>query len=89
MNGEFVLFLGKRALETALLLSAPALAVALLVGFVTALFQAVTSIRDMTLGVVVKIAAVGFTLLLTGGWMMQLSLGFTNEIFNHMQSIAP
>lgn len=88
MNAETILFLGRRTLETGLLLSAPVLIVALLSGIVISLFQAVTSMRDMTLGVVVKIAAVGITLLVSGGWMLELSLGFTQEIFDTIQSMT-
>ena len=88
MNAETILFLGRRTLETGLLLSAPVLIVALLSGIVISLFQAVTSMRDMTLGIVVKIAAVGITLLVAGGWMLELSLGFTKEIFDTIQAIT-
>ncbi len=85
MDSQFVIYIGRRALETALLLSAPVLVVALVVGFLTAMLQAVTSVRDMTLGMVVKLAAIGLTLILFGGWMMQVAVGFTTEVFNHLQ----
>ena len=85
MDSQFVIYIGRRALQTALLLSAPVLAVALVVGFLTAMLQAVTSVRDMTLGMVVKLAAIGLTLILFGGWMMQVAVGFTTEVFNHLQ----
>ncbi len=88
MDSQFVIYIGRRALETALLLSAPVLVVALVVGFLTAMLQAVTSVRDMTLGMVVKLAAIGLTLILFGGWMMQVAVGFTNEVFNHLQSMG-
>jgi len=88
MNAETILFLGRRTLETGLLLSAPVLIVALLCGVVVSLFQAVTSMRDMTLGIVVKIAGVGVTLLFAGGWMLQLALGFTQEIFDTVQAMT-
>ncbi len=88
MDPEFVLYIGRRALETALLVSAPVLSVALIVGIFAAMLQAVTSIRDMTLGVVMKIGAVGVTLLVCGGWMMQMAVSFTNEIFNHVQALG-
>ncbi|MHC4561683.1 MAG: flagellar biosynthetic protein FliQ [Planctomycetota bacterium] len=89
MDGTFVLFLGRRTMETALLLASPILVVAVLVGFSTALFQAVTSVRDMTLSMVFKIVAVGLAALAFGGWMCQIAIGFTTEIFNHMAGVAP
>jgi flagellar biosynthetic protein FliQ len=88
MSGEMILYLGRRTLETGMLLGAPVLIVALLAGVLVSLFQAVTSMRDMTLGVVVKIAAVGVTLLIAGGWMMQVALGFTQEVFEAVKMLT-
>jgi|AntAceMinimDraft_8_1070364.scaffolds.fasta_scaffold144919_2 flagellar biosynthesis protein FliQ len=88
MDSEFVLYIGRRALETALLVSAPVLAVALAIGVGTAMLQAVTSIRDMTLGLVLKLVGVGVTLLICGGWMLDIATRFATEIFNHAQSIG-
>jgi flagellar biosynthetic protein FliQ len=89
MTGDTILHIGKQALETALLLSAPALIVATAVGFLTAMLQAVTSIRDQTLGLVLKLAFVGITLMICGSWMMQLAVRYTEGVFNQMQAIAP
>ena len=88
MNGELIIFLGKRTLETGLMISLPVLSVATLLGVLISLFQAVTSIRDMTLGVVVKIAGVGITLLIAGSWMLQTAVSFTREIFETIQVIT-
>ncbi len=88
MDSSFALYLGRHTLETALLLSAPILIVCVVVGVVVTLLQAVTSIRDMTLTIVPKIVALGVVALLFGGWMLQIALRFTNEIFGHIQNIG-
>lgn len=88
MENDFVLHLGRRALETALLLSAPVLIVTLLIGFATAMLQAVTSIRDMTMGMVMKLAGVGVTILVCGNWMIQLSVSFTTDVLNYIQTMG-
>jgi len=88
LNPDTVLYLGRRALETALLVSAPVLVATLVVGAVVAMIQAVTSIRDMTMGLIVKVACVAVTLLVCGGWMMQLAVAFAAEIFNHVQAVG-
>jgi len=88
MDTDTVMHIAQRTLETALLISAPVLIVALAVGLFAALLQAVTSVRDMTLGMVLKIAAVGVTVLVFGGWMLQQALSFTTEIFHHMQTMT-
>jgi len=89
MNIELVMYVGRRMLETALILAAPALGVMLVVGFLVAMLQAVTSVRDMTLGIVVKLGCLGLTLLVFGGWMMQTAISFTSEVFNHLVAMGP
>lgn len=88
MNPELILHIGRRALETALLVATPVLASALIVGVAVAMLQAVTSVRDMTMGMVLKIACVGVVLMMFGGWMMQVAIAFTNEVFIHMQAVG-
>jgi len=88
MDGDLVLYLTRRTLETALLVSAPVLAVTLVLGVIVAMLQAVTSIKDMTMGLVLKLAGVGVTMLVTGGWSLQVAVDFTREIFNHVQMLG-
>lgn len=88
MDGAFVLYLGQEALKTALLLAAPVLVVTLVVGLLTAMLQAVTSIRDMTLGLVLKIVSVAATLLLCGGWMLDVATSFATKVFEHMRAMG-
>jgi flagellar biosynthetic protein FliQ len=88
MDSSFALYLGRHTLETALLLAAPILLTCMAVGVVVTLLQAVTSIRDMTLTIVPKLLAVGAVTLLFGSWMLQLILGFSYEIFAHIQNIG-
>lgn len=88
MDSSFVLYLGRHTLETALLVAAPILLTCVATGVLAALFQAVTSIRDMSLTVVPKLMAVGFVTLLTGGWILGVLLKFVNDIFAHIQSIG-
>ncbi len=87
MDSNYVLYLGRHTLETALLLAAPILITCMLVGVVVTLLQAVTSVRDMTLTTVPKLLAVGAVLLLFGSWMLQVVLRFTTEIFIQIQQI--
>jgi len=88
MDSSFALYLGRHTLETALLLAAPILITCAVVGVTVTLLQAVTSIRDMTLTIVPKLLAVGAVILLFGGWMLQTTLRFANEIFGHIQNIG-
>ena len=87
MDNNFVLYLGRHTLETALLLSAPILLTCMIVGILITILQAVTSIRDMTLTIVPKLLAVGAVTLLFGNWMLQITLRFTAEIFTQIQNV--
>ncbi len=64
MNGAEILDYARDAIFTMLLMSAPLMIVALLVGLVIALFQALTQIQEMTLVFVPKIIAIFFALVL-------------------------
>ena len=87
MDSNFIIYLGRQTLETALLVSTPILLTCVVVGVVVTLLQAVTSIRDMSLTVVPKLMAVGFVTLLFGNWMLSTLLKFFNEIFSHIQEL--
>jgi flagellar biosynthetic protein FliQ len=88
MDNSFALYIGRHTLETALLLSAPILLTCMVVGIAVTLFQAVTSIRDMTLTLIPKLLALGVVTLIFSGWMLQVTLRFTVEIFALIQSIG-
>ncbi len=88
MDSSFALYLGRHTLETALLLAAPILLTCMIVGVVITLFQAVTSVRDMSLTIVPKLLAVCVVTLLFGGWMLQVIFRFFTEIFGHIQNIG-
>jgi flagellar biosynthesis protein FliQ len=89
MDSNFIIYLGRQTLEVALIVSAPILLTCIVIGVVITLFQAVTSIRDMSLTVVPKLIGVGFVTILFGNWMLEQMVKFTNEIFAHIQNIHP
>ena len=88
MDADFVMYIGRSTMETTLLLVAPVLGVTLAVGLVVAMIQAVTSIRDMTMGVIVKIVCVGISIMIFGGWMMTVAIEFTTRMFTHMRDLG-
>ncbi|MHC4637053.1 MAG: flagellar biosynthetic protein FliQ [Planctomycetota bacterium] len=88
MDTNFVLYLGRHTLETALLVSAPVLVTCVVVGVTITLFQAVTSVRDMSLTIVPKLLAMSAVLMLFGGWMLEIIVKFVNELFGYIQTIG-
>ncbi|MCF8981150.1 MULTISPECIES: type III secretion system export apparatus subunit SctS [Pseudomonas syringae group] len=63
------LTLFKQAMMLVVVLSAPPLIVAVVVGVITSLLQAVMQLQDQTLPFAIKLVAVGLALALTGRWI--------------------
>jgi flagellar biosynthetic protein FliQ len=81
MTPELVLQLARRSFETTLLLSAPLLVFSLVVGLAISIFQAITSINEVTLTFVPKIVAVMVAMIIFFPWMMTYLSDFTREIY--------
>jgi len=64
----------REAMWTAVMMSLPVLLAALIVGFVIGLLQALTSIQEMTLTFLPKVAAVVIVFLFSMGFMTRLCL---------------
>ena len=71
-----------------LIMIAPVLGVALVVGLVIAIFQAVTSIQEQTLTTVPKIFAILAILALLGGWMFASMRDYTVQIFQMIPQLV-
>ena len=81
MTPELVMDIGRNALWLTVLLAAPLLLSALAVGLVIGLFQALTSIQEMTLTFIPKLGALVVALLFGGNWMINTLLDFTRRLF--------
>jgi len=88
MSTDFVVFISHQTLITALYLLLPILGSALLVGILVGLFQAVTSIQEVTLTFIPKIAVVGMVILLLIPWMLDLVIGFNLLIFDQIAQMG-
>ena len=71
-----VLTMGQEALLMLLMVSAPVLGAALLVGLLVSLFQAVTQINEATLAFVPKLIAVVAVLTIAGPWMLTMMVEY-------------
>ena len=88
MTPEFVLSVGRGALEMALILAGPVLLFGLVAGLVVAVFQALTQINEMTLAFIPKIAASAFALMAFGPWMLQKLLAYTQALFESIPGVT-
>ncbi|MBE1296693.1 MAG: flagellar biosynthetic protein FliQ [Rhodobacteraceae bacterium] len=68
----------RQALWAAVMMSTPILVVALVVGLAVGLFQALTSIQEMTLTFVPKLAAIVVVFWVSMGFMTQTLVAFFN-----------
>lgn len=84
MDENLIFDLTRQALWIAVRMSAPLLVVALVTGVVIGLFQALTSVQEMTLTFVPKLVAVAVILLFMGNWMMHEMVTFTQTIIKDL-----
>ncbi len=84
MTEEFILHLARETLVTTLTLSAPMLVLSLMVGLGISIFQATTQIQEPTLTFVPKIVAVFLGVLVFGGWMLNVIVQFTVNLYQNI-----
>jgi flagellar biosynthetic protein FliQ len=80
MTPEFVVSLAKEGVILTLIVSAPMLLLGLVVGLVISIFQAVTSISEMTLTFIPKIIAVFMGMLFFAPWMIEKMTSYTIKL---------
>ena len=82
MTPESVMTMGHRAMEISLLIGAPLLLVALVIGLVVSIFQAATQINEATLSFIPKLLAVFATFVIAGPWMLDRMLDYMRALFS-------
>jgi flagellar biosynthesis protein FliQ len=88
MTPDTVVQIGRQALELMLLVSAPVLLVALAVGLVVSLLQAVTQINEATLSFLPKLIAVGLILVLAGPWMLATLTDYLRQVIGSIPQLV-
>jgi flagellar biosynthetic protein FliQ len=71
----------------AVLISAPLLVVALVVGLIIGVLQAATSINEATLSFIPKLLALGITLSVVGSWQVTTLVDYTRALFQRIPSL--
>lgn len=82
MTPETVMTIGRQALELTLMISAPLLLTALVIGLLVSIFQAATQINEMTLSFIPKLLGMFIVLIIAGPWMIGLLLDYMQRLFN-------
>lgn len=87
MSYALIVDLARNAILTALLVAGPLLLVALGVGLLISVFQAVTQIQEQTLAFVPKLVAVAVVFLVMLPWMLQVLVKYTVELFRSFPTL--
>jgi flagellar biosynthetic protein FliQ len=88
MTPEFVIDIGRQAIETALLVAAPMLIAALVIGLLISIFQAATQINEQTMTFIPKIVGVFVAMLLFAPWMLQKLLTLFQMVFTILPTLG-
>jgi flagellar biosynthetic protein FliQ len=88
MNYESFADITHQAIKVALMVSAPMLLGALIMGILVSLFQAVTQINEQTLSFIPKILVIVAALVFFAPWMSDTLTTFTKELFLNIPKIV-
>ncbi|MCH9023231.1 MAG: flagellar biosynthesis protein FliQ [Planctomycetes bacterium] len=84
MEPDLALDLGRQALMMMMMISLPLLGVALVVGVLVSIIQAVTQIQEMTLTFVPKIIVMALAAALMMPYLLQLMMEYATKMFGSM-----
>lgn len=87
MTPETVMTIVQRALEMTLMLAAPMLLVALVVGLLVGIFQAATQINEMTLSFIPKLIGMATAMVIAGPWMLKQLVNYTRMLIESIPSL--
>lgn len=88
MNADHVLDLARESILVMIKIGAPIMLVALLVGVVIALIQALTQMQEMTLSFVPKVLAIFVTILLSLPFMTNTLINFGEDLFRQIAMLG-
>jgi flagellar biosynthetic protein FliQ len=88
MNQDTVVNLASQAMSLALKVAGPILLVALVIGLVVSIFQAVTQIQEQSLSLIPKIAGVAVVIVVLGPWMLGQLVTYTAQLFTSIPTLV-
>ena len=87
MDASQVIELGRESLWVAVMVASPLLGVALAVGLLIGIFQAATSIQEMTLSFIPKLGVMVLALIAFGSWQIAVMVDFFQRIFERIPTL--
>ena len=87
MTPESVINIVQQAVQVAILVSAPMLLSGLIVGVLVSIFQAATSINEMTLSFIPKLLVTFIVMVAAGPWMLELMVDYMRRLFESIPGL--
>lgn len=76
--------LAQQGIEVMLMVSAPMLLTALVIGLLVSIFQAATQINEMTLSFIPKLLGIFVVLMLTGSWAIGMLVDYVQRLYGNI-----
>jgi len=87
MTPESVMNIGRHAMEITVMISAPLLLVALIIGLIISIFQAATQNNEQTLSFIPKLVGILLALVVAGPWMLSVMSDYLREVLTEFPII--
>ena len=87
MNIADVITIGREALWVTMLIAGPLLGAVLIVGIVIGIFQAATSIQEMTLSFIPKLGVMLLALIIFGEWQLAVLMDYFDTVFERIRTM--
>jgi flagellar biosynthetic protein FliQ len=88
MNQDTVVNLAAQAMSLAFKVAGPLLLVALAIGLLVSVFQAVTQIQEQSLTLIPKIVGIAAVVVVLGPWMLGQLLAYTTNLYTSIPSLV-
>ncbi|KAB8035660.1 flagellar biosynthesis protein FliQ [Janthinobacterium aquaticum] len=88
MTPESVMTIGRQAMEITLMVAAPMLLVALIIGLIVSIFQAATQINEATLSFIPKLVGIFIAIVVAGPWMLSIMLDYMRQVFTGIPNLV-
>ncbi|MBT6116930.1 MAG: flagellar biosynthesis protein FliQ [Rhodospirillaceae bacterium] len=88
MEARDVIEIGRQAITTMLMIGAPILLIALIVGLAVSLFQALTQMQEMTLSFVPKMLIIFLSVMIFMPFMLATLSRFTLELVDRIAGLG-
>ena len=88
MTPESVMAMGRTAMEVTLMVAAPMLLVALIIGLIVSIFQAATQINEATLSFIPKLVGIFVAIVVAGPWILSVMLDYMRQVFTGIPNLV-